>query len=72
MVRVKHDGTRPGDVQERCCLCRKPTRFWYTPKDVALCEACATTATPAALPTKEAWIAKEASLMPRPFGYIPQ
>lgn len=44
---------------EHCCLCRVPTRFWYKPKDVALCVDCAKTATVAKLPSKSAWCTAE-------------
>lgn len=71
-VHVVHDGTKPGEVQERCCLCRTKTRYWYTPKDVALCQQCAQTATAKEIPTKREWIAKESTLMPKPYSYQPR
>jgi len=61
MLKVKHDGTPPGEVQENCCLCRAKTRYWHS-SDVALCETCAKTATLKDLPTKAAWCAKEKSI----------
>lgn len=44
---------------ENCCLCEKPTPYWYEPHDVACCEVCAMTATPEAIPSKAEWVAKE-------------
>lgn len=66
---------KPWDAMacERCCLCRTPTRWWTTLSDrkpgeqVALCEGCALTATPATIPTKRAWCDKERALNPRPY-----
>lgn len=64
-LKVTHDGEAPGEVRERCCLCRAPTNYWYTPKDVALCTACAKKAKRSEIPTKSEWCAKEEALMPR-------
>jgi hypothetical protein len=47
---------------EPCSLCRTPTRHWYVPNDVALCEPCAETATPEQIPTKKEWCAKERAI----------
>lgn len=58
MLRVTHDGTKPGDVQERCCMCRTPTRYWHS-SDVALCQVCAKKTKRAELPAKKDWCAKE-------------
>lgn len=63
MLKITHDGTRPGEVQERCCKCRKPTRWWYAPKDVAVCPECAAYTTPEDLPSKDEWCAKEDAIM---------
>lgn len=40
---------------ENCALCFKPTRYWYEPKDIALCQSCAKTAEAEALPSKVEW-----------------
>ena len=40
---------------EECCRCFKPTAFWYTPKDVACCQACAKLMTADDVPTKDVW-----------------
>ena len=45
---------------ENCCLCEKPTAFWYEPKDVACCPTCAETATHESLPSKKEWCDREA------------
>lgn len=64
-VRVTHEppDAYPGAwVLERCCVCRKQTRYWFTPKDIALCLDCAETATPESLPTKDEWFDSERAL----------
>lgn len=63
-LKIVHDGTGPGEVQERCCICRAPTRWWYGTgtRNVALCPDCAKTARATALPTKAEWIAKERAI----------
>lgn len=59
---------------ERCCLCRSHTRWWTKLPDrkpgeqVALCEGCALTTTPEAIPTKHAWCDKERELEPSFIG----
>lgn len=40
---------------EKCCFCWKSTRFWYAPKDVAVCELCASASDPDDVPDKETW-----------------
>lgn len=44
---------------EHCCFCREPTRYWYTPKDVACCQKCAAHAQPADVPSKKVWFRRE-------------
>ena len=44
---------------ERCCFCRRATRFWYLPKDVACCEKCALKAEPKDVPSKKVWSRRE-------------
>ena len=68
-LKLTHDGTESGETQERCCLCRTPTRLWYTPMDVALCEACGKTAKRGELPTKKQWCASEKLLTSYPYRY---
>jgi predicted amidophosphoribosyltransferase len=68
-IDVTHDKTEPGEVQERCCMCRKPTRYWYKPKDVAVCPECAKHTSPGQLPSKSDWIKKERALTPRFVNY---
>lgn|GEM_PF-3090729 len=67
MVDVTHDGTPKWWPAENCCVCRTPTRFWFTPRDVALCPPCAETATESSLPTKTEWFAAERAHAPRTF-----
>lgn len=45
--------------QEYCCFCRKKTIYWYTPKDVACCQDCATRAEPKDVPSKKQWCRRE-------------
>lgn len=37
---------------ERCTLCNKPTRYWYTPRNVPLCPDCAVVSKASDLPNK--------------------
>lgn len=57
MIKLTRD--RIGPPYERCCLCRKPTPWWYAPNDVAVCKTCGATRTVSDLPTKEEWFAAE-------------
>jgi hypothetical protein len=54
---VRDDSTEPSDW-EHCCFCFKPSKHWYQPKDVAVCEACAATRRPSEVPTKAVWCAE--------------
>ena len=47
------------NVMEVCVFCRTPTRYWYTPSDVACCQNCAKEANPEDVPTKEQWCRRE-------------
>lgn len=49
---TKDDAPDPG---EHCCFCYRLTRFWYEPKDVAVCQSCADTHEPSEVPTKAIW-----------------
>lgn len=52
-------------LQERCAICRKPTRTWTAIRarkageQVALCSVCASAANPADIPSKDAWCRRE-------------
>lgn len=61
MLKVTHDGTKPGEAQELCCMCRAPTRYWHY-SDVALCPTCAKITKREELPTKADWCAKEEAI----------
>lgn len=62
-VPVERDGPEfDGMPAENCCKCRKRTRFWYTPNDVALCQACATKVDAVDIPTKRQWLKAEDEL----------
>jgi len=60
-LKIVHDGSLPGDVQENCCMCCKPTRWWWGTgeRNVALCPECAKTTKDSQLPSKAEWIASE-------------
>lgn len=66
---IEHNGSEAGEVQENCCKCGNPTRYWFGTgyRNVALCERCASTYTEEDLPTKAEWIATERAKNPRPF-----
>jgi hypothetical protein len=61
-MKVVHDGTGPADPAERCAFCRSKTRFWFAPKDVAVCQECALTRAESEVPSKRAWIDRERRL----------
>ena len=63
-VKLDPDSVLFISVKENCCLCRAPTAYWFVPKDVALCLACAETTTPEEIPSKKEWIEKERALRP--------
>ena len=44
---------------ERCCFCRRPTPFWFQPKDVACCRECGGRAEPSDVPSKKEWMRRE-------------
>jgi hypothetical protein len=44
-----------GGPAEFCCRCQKLTRYWYQPKDVALCLSCAAIVDDKDIPTKVEW-----------------
>jgi len=70
---ITHDGEAAGELAERCCMCRKPTRWWYGTGDrnVAICEDCAKITPESKLPTKAQWLEKERALTPRTYGHVP-
>lgn len=61
---VGHDGTEEGEIAERCCKCRTPTRFWYGEgaANVALCQRCAEQYELKDLPSKKDWYESERKL----------
>ncbi|KKN98508.1 hypothetical protein LCGC14_0146190 [marine sediment metagenome] len=44
---------------ENCCFCRKPTPYWFDPKDVACCPPCAAVCNSSDVPSKEVWFRRE-------------
>ena len=57
MIEVTHDGE--SGIGEACCFCRRSTHYWYTTKDVAVCQACAEIAEHKDVPTKKTWFRRE-------------
>lgn len=53
------------EPSERCCFCWQRTRFWYEPKDVAVCPICAEASNPDDVPAKVAWCEEHARRYPR-------
>lgn len=51
----------PGDdpPTERCCFCRRRTRYWCKEKDVACCQECARHAELKDVPSKKVWWRRE-------------
>lgn len=60
-IRVTREPAGPPPY-ERCCFCRTPTSFWYTPKDVPCCPTCAKTHKVDDVPTKLVWWRRETAL----------
>lgn len=58
-IEVMHDGEPKWMGAEHCCLCKAPTRYWYLPNDVAVCQTCAETACDSDIPTKLEWLNAE-------------
>ncbi len=56
MIEVTHDQEPKWMTAERCCFCRTPTRYWHTPKDVAVCPSCSTQHSESEVPSKRDWI----------------
>jgi len=59
MIEVTHGPEPDLCAIERCCFCRKETRYWYKPKDVACCQECAVKAEPVDVPSKKIWCRRE-------------
>jgi hypothetical protein len=57
-VEVVHDGEGMM-IRERCCICRESTNYWFTAKDVAVCQRCAQVVEAKDLPTKKQWCHRE-------------
>lgn len=65
-IPVTHDQDEINDgISERCCFCRAPTRYWYLPKDVAVCPDCAPYAKAEDVPAKREWCNRERIAMAR-------
>jgi hypothetical protein len=62
LLPITHDGSKPNELRERCCMCREFTPYWHVPKDVALCPSCANKTSLSELPIKREWCEKERKL----------
>lgn len=64
----KEPGDLKGMDKEKCCMCRAKTDTWTKLSDrkpgeqVALCEKCAESFSPANIPTKQEWMKKERAI----------
>lgn len=56
MITVTHDKEPNWWPAESCAFCNAPTRYWYVPKDVAVCPSCAEKHEPADVPCKRQWL----------------
>jgi hypothetical protein len=56
-ISVTHDGSGRADPAENCAFCHGKTRYWYTPRDVAVCPTCAAFRSVSEVPTKAEWLA---------------
>lgn len=56
--------------RENCCHCGEPTAFWFEPKDVPLCPACAKKLNNhMAVPSKKEWLESLGYVLPE--GWLP-
>ena len=56
MITVTHDQEPNWMPAEPCAFCATPTRFWFAPKDVAVCESCACLHDAGDVPSKRDWL----------------
>jgi hypothetical protein len=61
-IEVTHDGEREWQPGEPCAFCSRPTRYWFTPKDVAVCLICALAHEAADVPSKKEWFVSNEAL----------
>lgn len=64
MIKVVKDDAGPQEPKESCALCTRPTNYWYEPRDVAVCQECAKTASVADVPTKREWLIANGDTLP--------
>jgi hypothetical protein len=57
-IPLVRDSSTAAHDYEHCCFCFKPARHWYVPKDVAVCEECASSRSASEVPTKALWCAE--------------
>lgn len=56
MIEVVHDNEPMWMPAEPCAFCKTPTRYWYKPKDVAVCPGCAAKKKAEDVPSKREWL----------------
>lgn len=56
MISVIHDNEPKWMPAESCAFCKAPTRYWFSPKDVAVCQSCAEKHEACEVPTKREWL----------------
>lgn len=56
MITVTHDQEPNWWPAEACAFCKTPTRYWYAPKDVAVCQSCADSHEEHDVPCKRDWL----------------
>jgi len=74
VIKVHKEPDGLGAPHECCCLCGKPTAYWYFPNtakgfdaesppsgsnEVACCRDCAATASPPDMPSKQEWCERD-------------
>lgn len=62
-IEVTHDGEPEWSPAESCAFCTRPTRYWFTPKDVAVCLICAKYHEADEVPSKKEWFASHDAIL---------
>lgn len=65
MIEVIHDKEPKWLPAEPCAFCKMPTRYWYAPKDVAVCQTCAEVKSEAEVPSKRDWLVSHGANLPK-------
>lgn len=62
MIEVVREPEAFGGPVERCAFCWRRTSYWFEPKDVAVCRACAQKVKARDVPSKAEWWFQETGL----------